>query len=49
VYGIERTGEGLGVRGWRRVEEIGAENEQIVKLVVEAVKYPYSVSNPVLH
>jgi hypothetical protein len=39
VYGIERTGEGLGIRGADRVAQIGSENEYLAKLLVELLKH----------
>jgi hypothetical protein len=38
---IERTAEGLGASGSARITEIGFENEQMAKLLIEAFKYPY--------
>lgn len=47
VYGIERTAEGLGVRGLKRATEIGYENDAMVDLLdalfqhsITAVKNP---------
>ncbi len=46
VHGIERTAEGLGASGGDRLAEIGLENEQIVKIIFEALKYPLDEKGP---
>jgi hypothetical protein len=46
VYGIERTAEGLGASGSARITEIGFENEQIVKIIKEAIQYPLEEKGP---
>lgn len=47
VYGLERSGEGLGVRGTGRQLQIARENELIAGLVFESVKSaPTAATNP---
>jgi hypothetical protein len=46
VFGIERTAQGLGASGSARIVEIGLENEQIAKLLIEAIQYPLKEKGP---
>ncbi|MEL7000156.1 MAG: hypothetical protein AAFP68_18010, partial [Pseudomonadota bacterium] len=47
VYGIERSGEGLGVRGTGRQLQIAKENELIAGLIYDAVRLaPTALNNP---
>lgn len=47
IYGIERTAEGLGASGSDRISEISFENEQIIKIIMEALKYPFKEKGPI--
>mgnify|MGYP001059523590 FL=1 len=49
VLGIERSAEGLGVRGSERIAQIGRENDLLVKLITDLFRYGVTAAESPLY
>ncbi len=46
VYGLQRTGQGLGTSGMGRMGDIGVENKALADLLADLVRWGYSEQSP---